>query len=820
MVKEKVVCSSHIMGFCPFDSVVFGLCVKISTPAIISVFILAPPHRGMSTPQKEDGPVPTLCKGCGKSFPSKSAVFRHLTDTLAVCLPEEARIDFVEHHLRGHREKVVLLYSYWISGDSQVQNGDDVASLLLDVLERFALIQEGRPASALPSTRKVADRSYGSLTRQSNVAAQDEGTSAITELLTTKLPPLSASETGLSAWQSSINQQLDERCRGSGDIVRVLGRQKMPLKRFSAESDMTFRRVEYLIPADFLFPETHSTFGSFDDFCASFPTLSRSITSRRAHDLHHEKNGVVRMQEYPDEVMTFFRSCKKTMRLLSTHIEVVKASAQNDAKKASKQRRRENDRTKRRKKQELPAVPTENKATRNGNTKEKPLNIVAQRTSANASCIMKRRRYHNFTPSLMAHDTLSLRRLDRFNHLATLRFEALGNRPFFSLSLSGDVFLHGQPCRVIGLFVALMQGVVDPEIVECVFDEAYPHLVPTPPVPSFGLYASEALYSAAEGKAKLVLSPRFIDGGATGSWTDESTLDSVESMQDVIRENVARKWAKAGADCNGRLNAEKRWRQEVLLPWAEKTRLQLEDYRSWKRAKGAGKNLMDRVISASVPAPLNETVPGCFQRVLSLLQDIDQQGRWPTTTPKRQLVMVATDKEKTGAEFPLGSTSLLIACRKANSNKKEIVPSPYSYQEGEGGASGSFSVGFMPGDDAGQPKMNALFPELTKAAFELEKSLCPDRISSSTIAINRNAQFRPHTDSGAGVGQGTSLIVGLGSYEGGELVVEGEKVDIRYKPLEFDGWKQRHWTMPFTGERYSLVWFTPKGCEGKLGIHL
>ena len=90
----------------------------------------------------------------------------------------------------------------------------------------------------------------------------------------------------------------------------------------------------------------------------------------------------------------------------------------------------------------------------------------------------------------------------------------------------------------------------------------------------------------------------------------------------------------------------------------------------------------------------------------------------------------------------------------------------------------------------------------------------------STIAINRNAQFRPHKDNGAGAGQSTSLIVGLGNYTGGELMVEGSKKDIRYNPIEFDGWKQRHWTLPFSGERFSLVWFTPKGCEGKRGIDL
>mmetsp|Transcript_11786 Transcript_11786/g.18148 ORF Transcript_11786/g.18148 Transcript_11786/m.18148 type:complete len:108 (+) Transcript_11786:762-1085(+) len=96
----------------------------------------------------------------------------------------------------------------------------------------------------------------------------------------------------------------------------------------------------------------------------------------------------------------------------------------------------------------------------------------------------------------------------------------------------------------------------------------------------------------------------------------------------------------------------------------------------------------------------------------------------------------------------------------------------------------------------------------------------PTREPSSTIAINRNAQFRPHTDSGAGSGQSTSLIVGLGDYIGGDLVVEGVRKDIRYQAIEFNGWTQRHWTMPFQGERCSLVWFTPRGFEGVRGIDL
>ena len=119
-----------------------------------------------------------------------------------------------------------------------------------------------------------------------------------------------------------------------------------------------------------------------------------------------------------------------------------------------------------------------------------------------------------------------------------------------------------------------------------------------------------------------------------------------------------------------------------------------------------------------------------------------------------------------------------------------------------------------------QPASNAAFPMLVKAAFALERALLPDRAPSSTIAVNRNAQFRPHTDSGAGAGQSLSLIVALGDFAGGELMVEGAKEDIRYRPVEFDGWKQRHYTLPFAGEGFSLVWFTPKGCEELMGIDL
>ena len=123
------------------------------------------------------------------------------------------------------------------------------------------------------------------------------------------------------------------------------------------------------------------------------------------------------------------------------------------------------------------------------------------------------------------------------------------------------------------------------------------------------------------------------------------------------------------------------------------------------------------------------------------------------------------------------------------------------------GTAASAAMGMWRGRET---RGNREFEELARAIFELERAIAPARTPSTMVAVNRRATFLPHTDAGAGFGQSTSLIVGLGDYTGGELVVEGEPHHIRYAPLTFDGWRQRHWTLPFEGERFSLVYFTPQ----------
>ena len=187
----------------------------------------------------------------------------------------------------------------------------------------------------------------------------------------------------------------------------------------------------------------------------------------------------------------------------------------------------------------------------------------------------------------------------------------------------------------------------------------------------------------------------------------------------------------------------------------------------------------------AVPASLARAVaalppaPQMYRHVLRLLRDAETSCLWPASSISRRNVIDGRSKR------------------------------------GE-----SFAMGRMP-QNLPQPRANAVFPELLQACIALEHastclstalsqikkidcglsfcwyiiywfshislSLCnrmianlvlsawsgigmPLRPASSSIVINKHAQFKPHKDSGAGAGQGTSMIVGLGDFSGGELV--------------------------------------------------
>lgn len=78
-----------------------------------------------------------------------------------------------------------------------------------------------------------------------------------------------------------------------------------------------------------------------------------------------------------------------------------------------------------------------------------------------------------------------------------------------------------------------------------------------------------------------------------------------------------------------------------------------------------------------------------------------------------------------------------------------------------------------------------------------------------SVYVNRNTVCKKHLDS---KNTGTSLLVGLGSYTGGETILYNKdgvesKFNINTHSLIFNGSKIPHSSEPFEGTRYSLVFF-------------
>ena len=104
----------------------------------------------------------------------------------------------------------------------------------------------------------------------------------------------------------------------------------------------------------------------------------------------------------------------------------------------------------------------------------------------------------------------------------------------------------------------------------------------------------------------------------------------------------------------------------------------------------------------------------------------------------------------------------------------------------------------------GDSKWNNVYPEL----YEQLKRMISEfdtNFTYTTIQINKNITSPPHVDKN---NVGPSYIIALGDYEGGgDLVVEGKPHNIKNKFFKFDG-KKGHWTAPFVGTRYSIIFFT------------
>lgn len=316
-----------------------------------------------------------------------------------------------------------------------------------------------------------------------------------------------------------------------------------------------------------------------------------------------------------------------------------------------------------------------------------------------------------------------------------------------------------QVCRIVALALAVMRGLLPNEVVPFVLGSR--GILDIPKAPPSACLLAELHFADFEKTSATLLRPRREDRETKLFHKPGAGFDHRPDLFQACDSWRLRVLKRIAAD-----ELERR----VVARWVE------ADLVSWARPALERFEALSGLEARVLPMPLPAEPPAAYRRVLELLRRTESDGSWPPTSAARKLVI---------GEAPV-----------------------------EVGPSGSFTGGAMP-KDHWQPEANRSHTDLVDAIFDLEQDIAPDREGSSTVAINCRAGFLPHKDSGAGAGQSKSLIVALGDFSGGELLVEGVAHDVRYSPLEFDGWAHRHWTAPFAGERFSLVYFTPCGCEDR-----
>jgi hypothetical protein len=107
------------------------------------------------------------------------------------------------------------------------------------------------------------------------------------------------------------------------------------------------------------------------------------------------------------------------------------------------------------------------------------------------------------------------------------------------------------------------------------------------------------------------------------------------------------------------------------------------------------------------------------------------------------------------------------------------------------------------------------YPEIYNAIFKFGNHVCPPGMDITSITLNHGVKAKKHVDS---FNVGDSVIVGIGDYDGGKLRVYDAGIDsetytaydIRDKPLMFNGAKYAHETEDFTGNRYTIIYYSQR----------
>lgn len=107
-----------------------------------------------------------------------------------------------------------------------------------------------------------------------------------------------------------------------------------------------------------------------------------------------------------------------------------------------------------------------------------------------------------------------------------------------------------------------------------------------------------------------------------------------------------------------------------------------------------------------------------------------------------------------------------------------------------------------------QTMARTAYPQLMEI-FEEFRDLHFSGFEFDTITINKNLLCKEHKDK---LNTQESVMIGLGDYRGGLLGIRDEEGKVKYhetqyKLIKFNGSKLSHFTTPFTGDRYTLVFY-------------
>jgi len=129
------------------------------------------------------------------------------------------------------------------------------------------------------------------------------------------------------------------------------------------------------------------------------------------------------------------------------------------------------------------------------------------------------------------------------------------------------------------------------------------------------------------------------------------------------------------------------------------------------------------------------------------------------------------------------------------------------------GRTATFGFGRTRMNGIAEFRFNKKWPDLLRALINFGNTIAEPGWRYTAITLNHGVQAKAHRDTS---NVGRSIIIGIGDYTGGELRVwepDGAfytDLDLRDRPTLFNGALRTHETQPFSGDRFTIIYYRQK----------